>query len=129
MSCVFCRIVSGEASARFVHHWPETVAFYPLNPVVPGHILFVPRTHVEAAHVDPMVTAKVVQRAAEYASAAQAVAINHGDGASAYNLITSYGKAATQSIKHLHVHYVPRSTGDDLPLPWTNQFNKTEAAS
>jgi diadenosine tetraphosphate (Ap4A) HIT family hydrolase len=36
-------------------------------------------------------------------------------------MITSAGPAATQTIKHLHVHYVPRHAGDGLSLPWTNQ--------
>lgn len=36
-----------------------------------------------------------------------------------FNLITSAGAAATQTVAHLHVHYVPRRTGDGLGLPWT----------
>jgi diadenosine tetraphosphate (Ap4A) HIT family hydrolase len=35
-----------------------------------------------------------------------------------WNIITSIGKAATQSIKHLHVHLVPRTEDDKLMVPW-----------
>ena len=38
-----------------------------------------------------------------------------------FNLITSSGPAATQTIPHIHVHYVPRWPGDGLHLPWTGQ--------
>ncbi len=34
------------------------------------------------------------------------------------NLITSVGTLATQSIKHLHIHVIPRYLNDGLVLPW-----------
>jgi histidine triad (HIT) family protein len=36
-----------------------------------------------------------------------------------YNLITSGGREATQTVMHAHVHYVPRRRGDGLKLPWS----------
>ena len=42
-------------------------------------------------------------------------------GAASCNLITSVGAAATQTVKHLHIHIVPRHEGDGLHLPWTEQ--------
>jgi histidine triad (HIT) family protein len=35
------------------------------------------------------------------------------------NIITSVGSAATQTVRHLHVHVVPRRRGDGLQLPWS----------
>ncbi|MGH3779703.1 MAG: HIT family protein [Pseudonocardiaceae bacterium] len=32
--------------------------------------------------------------------------------------MTSVGTAAAQSVFHLHVHLVPRYSGDQLMLPW-----------
>jgi histidine triad (HIT) family protein len=37
------------------------------------------------------------------------------------NLITSAGRAATQSVMHLHLHLVPRLDGDGLALPWSRK--------
>jgi histidine triad (HIT) family protein len=37
------------------------------------------------------------------------------------NIISSKGPAATQTVFHLHLHLVPRTAGDCLALPWTNQ--------
>jgi histidine triad (HIT) family protein len=36
-----------------------------------------------------------------------------------YNIITSMGEYATQTVFHLHVHIVPRRLNDGLHLPWT----------
>jgi len=106
--CVFCdRIRTGdyEDRGRFV------VSFEPLRPVTPGHRLFVHRLHTPDAAAQPWVTGAVFEAAAQFARG----------GPVAFNLITSCGAAATQTVRHLHVHYVPRRADDGLPLPWTGQ--------
>src|SRR6185369_2606064 len=79
----------------------------PLNPVVDGHILFIPTLHVADFTEDPAVSSSVMFRAAQWAEFG-------GD----CNLITSKGKDATQSVFHAHLHLVPRRAGDGLSLPW-----------
>lgn len=106
--CPFCAIIAGDAPATFVAHTEDCVAFRPLNPVTPGHLLAVPRRHVVNAIADPELTGRV------FAFAASLYLAEH-------NLITSVGKAATQTVPHLHVHLVPRQEGDGLHLPWTGQ--------
>jgi len=90
----------------------------PLNPVVPGHVLVIPREHV-TDWVDPGREEHdgyglrfAVALAQEYARRESI-----GD----CNLITSRGPAATQTVGHLHLHIVPRHEGDGLALPWTEQ--------
>jgi histidine triad (HIT) family protein len=109
--CVFCRIVRDEAPADIVRAWPDNaqcavLAFVPLHPVAEGHLLVVPVTHVADALENPLVTAAVMRRAVELAEAP-------------CNLITSVGVEATQSVRHLHVHIVPRRKDDGLALPWS----------
>lgn len=106
--CVFCRIIRGEAPARYVHRWADAIAIIPLNPVVPGHILVIPRIHVVDALEYPDVTACTMYLAASVA-------------VPPCNLITSVGTEATQSVRHLHIHVVPRAHRDGLPLTWTPQ--------
>lgn len=108
-ACVFCGIVnSGKGVLR---DYPHAVVFEPLNPVVKGHLLVVPKCHVADASADASITA------ATMAVAAQELALLGRPA----NLITSIGKEATQSVFHLHVHIVPRVAGDGLALPWTGQ--------
>lgn len=109
MTCVFCQIARGEAPATVVREWPETIAIRPRGGGVnDGHVLVLPRVHVADAGVDWLVTGRTMARAAELMAEHEAA-----------NLITSRGVAATQSVFHLHVHVVPRETGDGLALPWT----------
>jgi histidine triad (HIT) family protein len=108
--CVFCRIVAGDAPATVVRRWAGAIAIVPLDPVTPGHVLVIPTVHVADVGIDPAVSALAMAAAAELASDHRAC-----------NVITSRGADATQTVFHLHIHVVPRSAGDDLPLPWTPQ--------
>lgn len=110
--CVFCNIVAGVAPATILKEWTDTIAIVPLNPVTVGHALVLPKLHVPQASHDPIVTGVTFARAAQLAL---------GASVWPYNLITSAGKGATQTVFHLHVHLVPRRKGDGLMLPWTDQ--------
>lgn len=108
--CPFCqRITNGEYERG---ESPHIVFFEPLNPVTPGHMLFVPVGHVTDAVADPIAAAEAMVAAADFAATYQV---------GPCNLITSIGREATQSVFHLHVHLVPRRKGDGLHLPWTGQ--------
>lgn len=121
-NCPFCaRIKAGDYDAWAER--PSVVWFEPLNPVTPGHMLFVPVHHVSGANdpqQGPYEAAITTEIAARWA---QRHAIE------AFNLITSVGAAATQSIRHLHVHLIPRAEDDGLALPWTGQHKRAAATS
>jgi histidine triad (HIT) family protein len=109
--CVFCtRIRLGDYGAAD----DEAVSFPPLHPCTPGHLLVVSRVHVADAGTHPATTAAVFRLAAQLAWE------QHSD----FNLITSSGRLATQSIYHLHVHIVPRRAKDGLKLPWTRLLGR-----
>jgi histidine triad (HIT) family protein len=109
--CPFCDYEKLRAERPVIVHEGLVMEFEPLLPVTPGHRLFVPIPHVEHAASDPNLTGLVC------AYAAQAAAEQPG----AFNLITSAGTDATQSVPHLHWHLVPRRPGDGLELPWSHQ--------
>lgn len=97
----------GDYPANIVAEWPQVIAFTPLNPVSQNHTLIVPKQHVENAIDNPVVTTETMYRASQFAAQF-----------SASNILISNGKAATQSIMHLHIHVVERAFGDQLMLPW-----------
>ena len=107
-SCTFCRIVRGEADADRVLEDANTLAFLDHRPLFPGHVLLVPRQHFATLGdlprplvVEPFENTQRMARAAERALEAEGtfVAINN---------------RVSQTIPHLHVHVVPRRTGDGL---------------
>lgn len=106
--CVFCEIVSGSRPAHFVVDRERCVAFLDARPLLPGHVLLVPRTHVgtlvdlAADDIGPFVqTAQALCKALENALGAEGtfVAVNN---------------RVSQSVPHLHMHVVPRRRGDGL---------------
>lgn len=114
-TCAFCDIAAGTAHATVVAEWPETIAVLPRDRdgkrgCTDGHVLLIPRVHVADAATDPLVTGITMARAAELANR-----LDYAD----FNIITSRGAAATQTVFHLHVHLIPRVEGDGLALPWT----------
>ena len=108
--CVFCDKLAEGSVTNF---GPTTAHFEPLNPVTPGHRLFIPKIH--AGHRDGIAASVVL------ANAMQSASIYGQEQDEDFNLITSSGASATQTIPHIHVHYVPRRDGDGLALPWTEQ--------
>lgn len=106
-ACVFCEIIEGRAPGEIVKDWDRAVALVPLMPVVEGHVLIIPKRHVADAGEHPDTTGDTMACAAEYARIHDS-----------FNLITSAGRAATQSVDHLHIHVVPRAVDDGLMTPW-----------
>lgn len=106
--CPFCEIAAGRAQATVVRRWGNALAIVPLDPVVPGHLIVIPVKHVPDHAADPSVTALAAQCFAELSSE-----LGHSD-----NMISSRGRSATQSVRHLHLHYIPRTADDGIALPW-----------
>lgn len=107
--CPFCDY-RGPSSVLL--DYEHAYVIEPLNRVTDGHLLVVSHKHVRDALEDPETTGRVMAVAAAVARAEQ------HKGRSDYNILTSVGEAATQTVFHLHVHLVPRVPGDGLALPW-----------
>jgi histidine triad (HIT) family protein len=123
--CAFCDIISGAASAAIVLDEPHMLAFLDHRPLMPGHVLVVPRTHyptlgdLPAEEVGPYFLS--VQRLARAVETAL-----HADGS-----FVAANIKISQSVPHLHVHVVPRRKGDGLfgrSFQWTRHPYPSEAA-
>ena len=47
MSCIFCKIISGEIPSSKVYEDDKVLAFNDINPVAPYDILVIPKKHYE----------------------------------------------------------------------------------
>lgn len=101
--CVFCDIAKRAAV--------PVIDIEPLNPVVEGHRIVFSARHSKDFTDELGILLEVMIHAVKVAKE------NGGE----YNLITSKGKNATQSVFHLHIHLVPRKENDGLLLPWSGQ--------
>ncbi|MGK3207097.1 HIT family protein [Amycolatopsis sp. MEPSY49] len=111
--CVFCAIFAGRAPAAFVHEDDEFVAIVDLRPVTTGHLLVLPRTHHEdLASLPPAVGVRMFGIAHELAAALRRPDLR----CEGINLFLADGEAAGQEIPHVHLHVIPRHTGDGFTL-------------
>lgn len=108
MACLFCRIVAGEEPAHVVLDDPEVVGFLDVRPVFEGHVLLVPRRHVDTLTelpddlVEPLF------------ATTRRVAAGVRDELGAQGTFVAMNNTVSQSVPHLHVHVVPRTKGDGL---------------
>ncbi|MDR7252728.1 histidine triad (HIT) family protein [Nocardioides sp. BE266] len=106
--CIFCQIISGELPAEVVLETDDLVAFLDTRPLFKGHVLLVPREHVEtlpdlpAALRDP------------FLAASQRLATAVLSGLGAQGSFVAMNNTVSQSVPHLHLHVVPRTKGDGL---------------
>ncbi|WP_433517768.1 HIT family protein [Nonomuraea sp. CA-143628] len=121
---LFCEIVAGERPAHIVHSDEVAVAFLDARPVFKGHVLVVPRLHVETfgelGDVGPFFErVQLVTRAVE-------------EGLEAAGTFVAMNNRISQSVAHLHVHVVPRNPKDGLRgffWPRTKYASEEEARS
>ena len=104
--CVFCD--TSKIKSTIEIESDKVMVFQPLNPVVKGHLLVVPKKHIVDFTDDPET----------FLETAMVASVTAKELGGEYNLITSKGRNATQSVFHLHIHLVPRKENDNLMLPW-----------
>lgn len=101
-NCIFC------GDPTFVIENELAFAHYDTYPVNPGHCLIITRRHV-AEYFE----ATTEEKAAIWALVDEMkVIIDKEYKPDGYNIGVNIGKAAGQSIPHLHIHMMPRYEGD-----------------
>ncbi len=108
MACVFCGIVAGTVDASIVMRDDDVVAFLDARPLFKGHVLVVPRAHVETLGELPPAALGPLFGAAQRLSRALPAALG------AQGTFVAANNVVSQSVPHLHVHVVPRTKGDGL---------------
>jgi len=125
MTCVFCAIANGEQPAHRVLDEPGLVGFLDTRPVFKGHVLLVPRQHVDTLlDLPPELAGPLLEAARRLAAAVV-------DGLGAQGSFVGMNNVVSQSVPHLHLHVVPRTRGDGLRgffWPRTRYENDAEAA-
>ncbi len=128
-TCSFCAIVSGGADAEVVlDDGPggPCLAFLDVRPLFKGHVLIVPRSHVETlGDLDPTLVEPLFARARRVSAIMETALGAAGSFVALNNRIS-------QSVPHLHVHVVPRNPKDGLRgffWPRTTYDDDTERAA
>jgi len=112
MDCIFCKIVSNEIPSVKVYEDDRVFAFMDINPLNDGHLLIIPKAHAATIHEITEADFLAVMSATHKLTAAVKKALNP----EGINLMQLNGRTANQVVPHLHVHIVPRWSGDGLPI-------------
>jgi len=93
--CLFCKIIGGSIPSR-------------------GHTLVIPKKHSVDVHDTDAATYGVV------ASSAKKVAdlLQRTLGSEGTSIFQMSREAGWQTVFHLHIHVIPRWSGDNLHKPW-----------
>jgi histidine triad (HIT) family protein len=101
MSCLFCRIVTGEIPAQKIYEDEHAIAFRDINPQAPVHVLLIPRRHIaslnEAVSTDHTLLGHLL-------CVVPRIAAQEGMADSGFRTVINTGEQAGQTVFHLHLH-------------------------
>ena len=104
LPCPLCRGLED----RIFAHAELAIALWDGYPVSPGHALIIPRRHIatwfDSTELEQSALMTLVTKAKAVIDQ-----LHRPDG---YNIGINSGAAAGQTVFHLHIHLIPRFTGD-----------------
>ena len=99
----FSDIVRGRSQAFVVYETPTVMAFLDVQPEAPGHTLVIPKRQIAGMLQADERTLCDIYEAARLIAKAQINSL----GAEGVRLLQANGRAAGQSVHHLHLHVIP----------------------
>jgi histidine triad (HIT) family protein len=103
MTCVFCKILSGESPAAIIYRDDELTAFRDIHPIARTHILIIPNRHIDSVNQleagDELLVGQMVMLAKKLAK-------QEGVAENGYRLMINTGVHGGQTIQHLHLHLI-----------------------
>jgi len=103
MSCIFCKIASGEIPSDKVYEDKDILAFRDVNPQAPEHILVIPKKHIVSLNdiSDDESDIRLVGRIFLCIKkiATRTLKLENG-----YRVVLNTGADAGQAVPHIHFH-------------------------
>lgn len=112
--CPFCRPDIARSTWLAT---PEYRVVYNISPLVPGHSLVIPRRHVSGLLT---LTDPELSQLFQLARQATDILLQEFKG-EGFDWTLQDGEAAGQTVPHVHLHIVPRKSGDLLDGDWHQQ--------
>ncbi|MBO7615246.1 MAG: HIT family protein [Bacilli bacterium] len=106
---IFCRIVDGEIPCYKLYEDDDVLAFLDISQVTKGHTLVIPKKHYDNFLTCPKSLMNKVMAVAQRIGQVSIKIF----GARGVNILTNCYEAAGQTVKHFHVHVIPRYKEED----------------
>ena len=121
-TCIFCKIIKGELPSEKIYEDDKVLAILDIRPVSPGHTLVMPKEHVSAlTDADDSIMGELMPVVKKVAGG-----VMTGTNSEGFNVNINNGRAAGQIVDHLHIHIIPRRTGDGLKLWSQHDYGEGE---
>lgn len=106
--CIFCKIINGEMPSYKIYEDDFCYAFLDISNDIYGHTLVIPKKHYENVMTCDN---KTLSRVLEVCKKIGTHYVKDC-GFDGFNIINACGKAAEQSVFHVHFHILPRKNDD-----------------
>jgi histidine triad (HIT) family protein len=119
--CVFCKIVSGKFESSKIYEDDTILAFMDIQPVTQGHLLIIPKQHVELiSDLDDEIAGRMFVLGGKINTALR----KSGIRIQGINYFLADGEAAGQEVFHTHLHLIPRFKDDGFGLKFPEGYRK-----
>ena len=112
--CIFCKIASGQIPSKTIYEDEIFRVILDLGPATKGHALILPKDHADNLFELPDDTAEKVLVLAKKLATQMKEKLDC-DG---LNLVQNNGEEAGQTVKHFHMHMIPRYKNDGQKIAW-----------
>ncbi len=121
--CLFCKIAKGEIFSATVFENSDFKVIMDRFPSGYGHTLILTKEHFDDLfQMDGETAGKLFALVSIVAKALKKVTKCEG-----MNILQNNGEAAGQTIRHFHLHLIPRYPDDGFSLPWkTKEYTEKE---
>lgn len=114
--CIFCKIISNEIPSYKVYEDDKFLAFLDISQTTKGHTLVVPKAHYEDILEMPddllqealVLTKKLCNQ------------IQFATNCLGFNILNNCKEAAGQTVKHFHIHIIPRYENDTFNISFSS---------
>ena len=117
--CIFCKIINNEIPSKKIYEDEDVLAILDISQATKGHTLVLPKKHFsDLTEIEDYEYLKVMSVAKDLAKI-----IKKTFNASGINLLNNCGEVAGQTVRHFHVHIIPRYDNNDIEINFNDHSN------
>ena len=114
-NCIFCRIANGEIPSNTLYEDEGYRVILDLGPATRGHALILPKEHYADLYELPDKKCEEVLKIAKK----MAGRMKERLGCTGLNVVQNNGESAGQTVRHFHMHLIPRYDDGSRIVAWT----------
>ena len=120
--CIFCKIANKEIPGKIVYEDDVCLAFLDLSQATKGHTLVIPKQHFDNfLCVDDVTLGHLMKVTQEVAK----MIVDKLD-AKGVNILTNTNEVAGQTVKHFHIHILPRYQESELKIEFIDHSDSID---